>query len=121
MESYKFYVRGKAGGDQDWTKDSDVRLKKNIHTIPDALEKVRSLRGVTYELKDESSDAGPQVGFVAQEVEPIVPQVVVTSDEGYKAIQYGSMVSVLVEAMKEMDAQIQQLNARIVELEAQQK
>lgn len=121
LSNYKFFVKGTAGGNGDWTKSSDIRLKKNIHTISNALEKVRALRGVSYELKDENSDAGPQVGFVAQEVEPIVPQVVVTNEDGYKAIQYASMVSVLVEAMKEMDAQIQQLNARIVELEVQQK
>jgi len=113
----KLWVEGQAGGKQEWSTSSDARFKTNIQTIPHALDKVRALRGVSFDRTD-IDDTGEQIGFVAQEVEPVVPQAVDTDDEGYKSVKYASMVSVLVEAMKEMDSEMKQLKARIAELEA---
>jgi hypothetical protein len=98
------------------------------------LEVVRKLRGVRYkwrreEFPQKNFPAGWQLGFIAQEVEQIVPEVVNTAasassstGEGFKSVQYGALVPVVVEALKEADARAQDaehaLRNRVVELEA---
>jgi len=96
---------------------SDLRLKKNIATIADALDKVHALRGVSFDWRSAEMGTEQEIGFIAQEVEPVLPGLVSTNLDGYKTVQYAQVVSVLVEAMKQMDGQIQTLNARIAELE----
>jgi len=85
---------------------SDKRWKKNIKTVDNALEKVESLRGVTYEWrKDEFEEKhfsdGTQLGLIAQEVEAVVPEIVNTGSDGYKAVEYANLVALLIEAVKE--------------------
>ena len=58
-----------------------------------------------------------QIGLIAQEVEPILPEVVKTDSDGYKALAYDKIAAVLVEAMKEQQSQIEVLKARIEALE----
>jgi hypothetical protein len=97
------------------------------------LEVVRKLRGVRYkwrreEFPQKNFPAGWQLGFIAQEVEQIVPEVVNTAaatsatGEGFKSVQYGALVPVVVEALKEADARAQDaeraLRNRVTELEA---
>lgn len=115
LSNHKLWVQGRAGGTAPWNSTSDRRFKTDIETISSALAKVRSLRGVRF--TRINGGGGKEIGFIAQEVEPVVPDVVSTDSEGYKSIQYGAMVSVLVEAMKEMDAEVKRLHARIEELE----
>ena len=93
------------------TAYSDVRAKENITTIDSALDKVMGLRGVYYTRKDTP---GPrQVGVIAQEVEKILPEVVMTDSEGKKSVAYGNIVALLIEAMKEQQSTIQGLLDRI--------
>ena len=80
------------------TAYSDERLKENIKTIPNALETVKKLRGVSFDRKDFSSKG---IGVVAQEVEQILPEVVV--DGEYKSVSYGNIVGLLIEAIKELE------------------
>ena len=80
------------------TAYSDERLKENIKTIPNALETVKKLRGVTFDRKDF---AGKGIGVIAQEVEQILPEVVV--DGEYKSVSYGNIVGLLIEAIKELE------------------
>lgn len=87
---------------------SDVRVKENIETISNGLSLVTSLRGVTY---NKIGREKVKVGVIAQEVEEVLPHVVTTDEDGMKAVDYGNMVAVLIEAVKELEA-------RIVELEA---
>ena len=98
---------------------SDIRLKEDILVIPDAVEKVESLRGVTFKFK-ASKKAG--TGLIAQEVQKVLPEAVYTApprDEGddLLALHYGNIVGLLVEAIKEQSAQIQTLKTRVEDLE----
>ena len=90
---------------------SDKRWKKDVIKIENALEKVMSMNGVYYNWrKDEFPEKGftdnKQVGFIAQELEDIFPEVVNTDDEGYKSVMYGHVVALLVEAIKDLESQL---------------
>lgn len=106
--------------------NSDARYKKNIFTLNNALEKVMQLRGVGYEMRkeefpDKQFSEGAQVGLIAQEVEKVVPEVVVTNADGYKSVDYAKLVPVLIEALKTQQQQRQDDLKRIEKLEAQIK
>jgi len=95
---------------------SDVRFKHYVATYPNALETLLNLRGVTYEYDRDAFPAmnfngGRQVGFIAQEVEKILPELVRTDSSGYKSVNYTNVVPVLVEAVKAQQKQMEQLKA----------
>jgi len=85
---------------------SDERLKKNIHTITNPIEKVNALRGVTFEFR---KDDQKQIGVIAQEVEKVFPELVSERPDGYKGVQYENIVGLLIEAIKEQQKQIDEL------------
>ena len=100
-------------------QDSDYRFKDNIKTITGAVDKVKQLRGVEYTLKSNGKDS---VGVIAQEVEEVYPQLVHTSDERLgvtdaKAVNYSSLIGVLIEAVKEQQSQIEALKTQVNELQ----
>jgi hypothetical protein len=97
------------------TAYSDIRIKENIEQIPDALSKVHAIRGITYDRID--SNDGRRAGVVAQEVEAVLPEVVRESKDGIKSVDYGNMVGLLIEALKEADEKIEHLTKRIEEIE----
>ena len=86
------------------TAYSDERLKTDIKTIDNAVDIVNNLRGVTYTRKDTNEKG---VGVIAQEIEDVLPQVV--QDGEYKSVAYGNIVGVLIEAVKELKAEIEEL------------
>ena len=88
---------------------SDERLKDNIKPIPDALEKVISISGNTFDWNSNSSHQGKDVGVIAQEIEKVLPEIVTTRDNGYKAVQYEKIVPLLIEAIKELKKEIDEL------------
>jgi uncharacterized coiled-coil protein SlyX len=92
---------------------SDIRLKENIQPIQNALSKIESISGNTYDWKegyDEiHSHKGNDVGVIAQEIEEILPQIVTNRDNGYKAVQYEKIIPLLIEAIKELSAKIKGL------------
>ena len=95
-----------AGGatfNDDVTAFSDERLKTDIETIENGLEKLMKLRGVTYKRTDRE-DAKVQMGVIAQEVEEVVPEVVKTADDemGTKSVDYGKLTALLIESVKEL-------------------
>ncbi|MEX2590306.1 MAG: tail fiber domain-containing protein [Chitinophagales bacterium] len=120
--NYKLMVYGKLRTN-GINETSDARLKKNVKTLENALDKIMALRGVNYEWKKEEypernlSD-GIELGVIAQEVEKILPEVVDTDSEGYKSVQYSHLVPVLIEALKEQQALINEKDDRIKLLEA---
>ena len=83
---------------------SDVSLKEDIQTIENPLEKVQALRGVSYKWKDTGRK---DIGLVADEVQEVLPELVV--EKGHKHIDYGHMIGLLVEAMKEQQKEIEEL------------
>ncbi|HCL56247.1 MAG TPA: hypothetical protein DHW82_04465 [Spirochaetia bacterium] len=104
---------------------SDFRYKKNIHTLEHALEKLLSLRGVSFEWKTEeyqekNFSKGTNIGLIAQEAEKIVPEVVNTGKDGYKAMAYSNLSALIVEAVKELkklhDEKIEKLEKEILEI-----
>ncbi len=106
---YKLEVNGNAAG-TSWTNLSDQRFKKNVTSIDSALGIVGKLRGVTFdwrvgEFGNRDFPTGKQVGFVAQEVEKVLPEIVTTDNEGYKGVEYANLTAVLVEAVKELKAE----------------
>ena len=101
----------------DVTAFSDITLKKDIEVIPNALDKVSQIRGVTYERTD-TEEPRRQAGVIAQEVEQVLPEVVHTNQEGIKSVAYGNLVSLLIESVKELKAQNEVLNNRLSQLEA---
>lgn len=88
--------------------NSDQRLKKNVEPIKDALSKVLSLRGVEYDRTD-LPEFPHQIGLIAQEVESIIPEVVFDGDDGIKSVAYGNVVALLIEAIRELKEEINQL------------
>lgn len=93
---------------------SDKRLKENIRGLENGVDLVRRLRPVRYEWKrDHSAD----VGFIAQEVEGVLPELVKTDSEGMKSLEYGKLMAVLTAAVQTQQEEIERQNARIEELE----
>jgi hypothetical protein len=94
------------------TAYSDARLKTNVQTIENALETVNKMRGVTYERVDNGEQG---VGVIAQEMKEVLPQVVMDSplEDGYMSVSYGNVVGVLIEAIKELKAEIEVLKGQI--------
>lgn len=99
------------------TGSSDVRLKDNIEPLKGSLEKINQLQGVSFTWK-ENPEQGRSVGFIAQDFEKIVPELVFTNQtDGYKGINYAEVSALLVEAIKEQQKTIEELRARIETLE----
>ena len=92
----------------DVTAYSDENLKYNIETIDGALGKVEGIRGVTWNRKEDDSRA---TGVVAQELESVLPEAVHTDAEGMKSVAYGNITGLLIEAVKELSAQVAELKA----------
>jgi len=90
---------------------SDERLKENIQPIGNALADVCKLQGVSFDWKDSGDST---YGFIAQRVESILPELVSTDEEdGMKAVNYVGMIGHLVEAIKEQQAQIDELKQKL--------
>lgn len=91
------------------TAYSDERLKKDIVTIENALDMVKAMRGVRYARR---SDNVRGVGVVAQEVQKVVPEVVIDNESGRLSVAYGNLVGVLIEAVKELSARVEALEGK---------
>ena len=102
---------GAATFNNDVTAFSDERLKSNITTIPDALSKVSEMRGVHYVRNETGKDSS---GVIAQELQKIAPELVLTADDemGTLSVNYGNITGYLIEAIKELKAEIEELKAR---------
>ncbi len=105
---------GAATFNNDVTAFSDVRLKENIETIPDALNKVCQIRGVTFDRID--TDGPRQMGVIAQEVEEVAPEVIRedSSDDKIKSVAYGNIVALLIESVKELNEKVEKLEKTII-------
>jgi len=101
------------------TINSDIRFKKNIETISDALQRVLQMRGIFY---NRLETEGREVGLVAQEVQKVLPEAVLENETtGVLSVAYQNIVGVLVEAIKEQQKQIEDLRSSIEELKKEGK
>ena len=121
--NYKLDVRGTIGNNTT-IYHSDIRWKDNVQTIDTPLNKIQNIRGISFKWKkaeypEMGFDDDRHYGFIAQEVEQIIPDLVRTNNDGYKAIEYTNMVAILVEAMKEQQTQIETLE-NLIETQQQQ-
>lgn len=109
------------------TTISDERLKDNVTTIENSLDKIKALRGVEYDWNAGSRKGKRDLGLIAQEVEKVIPNIVheheqpfLNDDENdktlYKTVDYEKMVAVLIEGMKEQQSQIDELKSEINQL-----
>jgi hypothetical protein len=90
---------------------SDRTLKTNIQPLSNTLGNVNKLRGVAYQWADQSKSQRRQIGVIAQEVEEVYPEFVHTDEQGLKSVNYSQMVAVLIESVKELNAEIKALKA----------
>ena len=98
---------------------SDRRFKKNITTVSNAIEKVKEIRGVTYDFRTEeftekNFPKQEQLGFIAQELEEVIPQVVKTDGEGFKSVDYAKVTALLTQAIKEQQDIIDRQDKMII-------
>ena len=98
---------------QVFTNSSDERLKTNIVGITNAIEKVQKLNGVEFDWIDNGSHS---IGVIAQDVEKVLPELVAEREDGMKGVDYGKLVAVLIEAIKEQQVQITDLKNRLDDL-----
>ena len=92
---------------------SDVRSKKKIQPLTSSLAKVRALRGVSFEWKDDHAAPGRQPGFVAQEVREVLPEVVQNDNEGKMNVSYTGLIPWVVEAIKEQQTILDRIHSGI--------
>ena len=100
--SERLHVSGNILATQNVTAYSDARVKANIEVIGNALAKVRAIRGVTFTRTDTHDSAQRYAGVIAQEIEAVLPEVVGENGAGMKHVAYGNIVSLLIEAVKEL-------------------
>tara|TARA_Y100001973_G_C5178594_1_gene323514 strand:- start:246 stop:1259 length:1014 start_codon:yes stop_codon:yes gene_type:complete len=106
---------GAATFNNDVTAFSDKRLKTDISPISNALEKVKQMQGVYYK-RNDVENAKQQVGVLAQDMEPVLPEVVLTADDAMetKSVDYGKLTAVLIEAVKDLSYEVTQLKQQII-------
>ena len=95
---------------------SDKRLKENIKPIENPLGKIAQISGNTFDWIENSevhSHKGSDIGVIAQEIEAVLPELVTTRENGYKAVQYDKVVALLIEAVKEQQTQIDELKSKL--------
>lgn len=99
----------------DVTAYSDSRVKENVVTVKNAIEKVNALRGVYYNRID-SEDKRTKLGVIAQEILEVVPEVVGQDNDGMYNVSYGNLAGLFIEAIKEQQTQIEQLKELVNQL-----
>lgn len=93
-------------------------MKTNIAPLENALDTIQKLRGVTYEWKQEAAPKAtgigkPHIGFIAQEVEQVLPQLVTRNDKDLLHMDYTAVIPILVEAIKQQQRRIDALAANL--------
>jgi len=93
---------------------SDKNLKDNITPISNPIEKIQKIGGYEFDWNDKQDTyEGHDVGVIAQEIEEVLPELVQTRDNGYKAVKYDKIVALLIEAIKDQQKQIDELKSKI--------
>lgn len=103
-----------ATGDITAFHSSDERLKDNISPITNANEKIKTIGGYTYDWNDKSEHNGKDVGVIAQEIEKVLPELVVDRDNGYKAVKYDRLVALLIQSNKELIQRVEDLEDALI-------
>jgi hypothetical protein len=120
--AYKLDVAGTVNASGGYTQVSDIKFKKDITAIESPLNKILNIKGVSYsfktdEYKDRGFSEGTHYGVIGQEIEKVLPEVVKENPDGDKSVSYTEIIPVLIEAVKEQQKVIEELKAKIKELE----
>jgi hypothetical protein len=106
-----------ADGDVVAYNSSDIRLKDNIQVIKGSLDKIGDIRGVEFDWNDKSPgwarERGHDVGVIAQEVQKVVPEIVVERKSGYLGVDYKRLIPLLVESIKELKQEVENLKKKV--------
>jgi hypothetical protein len=106
-----------ADGDVIAYNSSDVRLKDNIQVIKGSLDKIDGIRGVEFDWNDKSpgwaQERGHDIGVIAQEVQKVVPEIVVERKNGYLGVDYKRLVPLLIESVKELRQEVNDLKKKV--------
>ncbi|AFY02862.1 cell wall surface anchor family protein [Bdellovibrio bacteriovorus str. Tiberius] len=116
--SRKFFVNGTSGGTAAWENLSDARLKTDIQVVPDSLQKILSLRGVTFNWRhDVRPDLDliekKDMGVIAQDVERVFPEAVDKDEKGFRAVAYTKLIGPMIEAFKELYKSVSGVKAEV--------
>ena len=109
--SYGCYITGSVYTTGSYNS-SDARFKTNIETIDNGIDKVMNMRGVYYDWNDEHKEEkgeGRQVGVIAQELNKVLPEAVIHTEEDEYSVDYGKITGVLIEAIKDLKNEINEL------------
>ena len=106
-------------GDVVGYSSSDIRYKDNVKPIENALDKIDKIKGYTFEWNELShkQTGKKDIGVIAQEVEEILPEIIDTRSDGYKAVDYPKLTALLIQSVKEQQIIINDLKSRIEKLE----
>ncbi|HWR31876.1 MAG TPA: tail fiber domain-containing protein, partial [Chitinophagaceae bacterium] len=100
------------------TQNSDARLKKNITPLQNSLQKILRLNGYHYNWIDSSRSSAVQTGVLAQEIEQEMPELVKTDEAGMKSVNYSGMIPYLIESVKELKQENDQLKMELMQLKS---
>lgn len=89
---------------------SDINLKSNITPIKNSLDKLTKITGVEFEWNNNQPYyKGKDIGVIAQEIETVLPEIVTLREDGYKSVKYEKIIALLIEALKELKTQVDEL------------
>ena len=117
FSSRRVTINGSLNSTQGLSQSSDGRLKKDIDTITLGLDAVLQLEGKTFKWRDESLSQETHIGLIAQDVEKVIPELVTEDENGFKAIAYAKLTTILIEAIKEQQGQMTTQQDQIATLE----
>jgi len=103
------------GGDVVAFASSDKRLKTNIQPIINPIQKINKIGGYSFDWNEEKQDIykGTDIGVIAQEIEEVLPELVQTRENGYKAVKYDKLVSLLIEGIKDLSKEVDELKRKV--------
>ena len=110
-------VTGQILSNADVVAYSDARMKTNVVKIESALDKVSKISGYTYDMQGIEFGGQRQAGVLAQELKEVLPEAVVTDDNGYYAVRYTNIIPLLIEALKEEKSKRESLEERLAKIE----
>ncbi len=117
-DRFTVFPSGNATLDGTLTQSSDARFKKDIQPLSNSLNNIMRLQGYRYRWNAElNKDTAMQIGLIAQNVESVLPELVITAENGMKSVAYQNLVPVLIEAIKDQQQQIEELKKRLTKVE----
>jgi hypothetical protein len=110
---YALHVSGAIFATEDVVAFSDARVKKNITPITNSLELIKQIEGIKFHRIEQDDDAKQQIGFIAQNLNKVLPEVVIGDEKFGYGVSYGNITALLVEAVKAQQQQIDELKMQL--------